>query len=489
MPSTDGAVRSQILVSHGLAVMATTLIMPLLLYVTHLAAYGRLLYPLVNFALAGYLFARRSPWYAGHCLLIFCFVSLVRRLVDEQAGWDPSNPVLLTPYLCCIYTCISFVEYWLRPKPRYLGPFLTFLLCIGYAALLATLNGRVLGMLVDMLKWTVGPLFAVYILAHREYAAEIREVVESILVWAGMSMAVYGIVQFIDPPTWDAAWMRDVVDIGLTSIGRPEPFAVRVFSTMNSPGSFGVIMSAAIVVALKRGIALSTIAVSLMSVGLALCQYRSIWAATVLAVAILAMSRRAPIRRSNMLALLVIGLAVLATTATPPPQVREVVAQRASSVKTLKGDASLQDRLHQYASLVHNEKLVFGEGLAINGASRRLDNHLPAVIDGAFIEIWYAMGIVIGTIFIFSLGCLIAALFSASAGRELVADRAIVVALFVQLPIGSVHVGEVGFCAWMFMGFGLAALAGWTDRSSVANANASAIDMKVVARGDPIHER
>jgi len=38
-------------------------------------------------------------------------------------------------------------------------------------------------------------------------------------------------------------------------------------------------------------------------------------------------------------------------------------------------------------------------------------------------------------------------------------DRALVVATFVQLPMGSVQVGEIGFCAWMYIGFGLATLA------------------------------
>ncbi len=71
------------------------------------------------------------------------------------------------------------------------------------------------------------------------------------LVWAGMTMALYGIAQFVLLPEWDAQWMRNVIELGLDSIGQPEPFAVRVFSTMNSPGSFGIMLMAAIIVALK----------------------------------------------------------------------------------------------------------------------------------------------------------------------------------------------------------------------------------------------
>jgi hypothetical protein len=38
-------------------------------------------------------------------------------------------------------------------------------------------------------------------------------------------------------------------------------------------------------------------------------------------------------------------------------------------------------------------------------------------------------------------------------------DRALVVAVFIQLPMGSVHIGEMGFTGWLFLGLALAALA------------------------------
>jgi hypothetical protein len=38
-------------------------------------------------------------------------------------------------------------------------------------------------------------------------------------------------------------------------------------------------------------------------------------------------------------------------------------------------------------------------------------------------------------------------------------DRAITVATFAQLPMGSVHIGELGFCGWLFLALGIAGLA------------------------------
>lgn len=447
---------SRPLTSEGVLVVMTALGVPVLLYVAHLAPYGRLLYPATNLVLAGYLFARRSPWYAGHCLLIFCCVSLVRRLVDEQGGWDPSSVVLLTPYLCCLLTVISFGEYWSRREPRSLGPFLVIAFCVAYGTALAMLNDRFFASIIDAMKWMVGPLFAVYVLANRERLAEIRGVVEPCLVWAGTAMAAYGVVQYFDPQPWDAEWMRNVAQLGFDSIGQPEPFAVRVFSTMNSPGSLGVILSAAIVVALKRRPAILAPTLTLMTVGLALCQYRALWAATVFALILVFCSRGAALKASQGLTLLAVGLVLCSTAAVP--RVRETIVERAKTLVTLKGDESLESRQQQYAALARADDLIFGEGLAISGTQRRLDNDPPVAIDGALIEILRGMGVIVGGAFLLALSVLFSSLVfpDLSAGRHIFFDRAIVAAIFVQLPMGSVHTGELGFCAWMFLGFALA---------------------------------
>ena len=452
--------------ADGVLVLLVVLVAPIVLYLGNAAPATRLLYPLSNFALAGYLFARRSPWYAAHCLLVFCCVSLVRRLADQQAGWDPENPVLLTPYLCCLFAGLGFLDYWKRPVPRYIGPFLVLAGGIAYGAVLAIVQGRMLSTIVDVMKWSVGPLFAVYVLANHDRIAQMRSVFESCLVWAGASMAAYGIAQFIDPPIWDITWMRGAAELGLDSIGQPEPFGVRVFSTLNSPGSLGIVLSAAIVCALKRRLPASVFTITLMIVGLALCQYRSIWAATVLAVLMVVLSRKAAVRMSNIVALIVAGLVLCSSAAVP--RIREAVAQRASTLSVLERDASLQSRLAQYASLARQDNLVAGQGLAINGSVRRLDRELPVHLDGAIIEIWLALGIVVGTAFLGALAALLVPLFGVAAapGSDIFYDRAIVITLFLQLPIGTVHVGELGFCAWTFLGLALGArLATGIDRA------------------------
>lgn len=444
---------------EGSTVLLTVLVLPAALYLTQRGQQAAMVYLAANTLLAMGLLARRSPWYAGQCILLFCFTALVRRLIDLQAGWNPSNPVLLTPYLCSLLAVAGFFRYWLQRNPRYIGRVLCLLLCIAYGVVLAMFDGRVNAALVDAIKWSVGPIFAVYILSEADRHEPLRRVIEPCLVWSGAIMGIYGVAQYVLMPAWDAEWMRNVMDLGMTSIGQPEPFQARVFSTMNSPASLGIMLIAGLVLALKRGVGVASLTVPPMLAALALCQYRSIWAATAIAVALVAIPRRACLPRANVVALAAIG-AIALTVVAADPRIREPLVLRVTSLSTLQTDDSLRTRLGEYADLTRNDHLVFGEGLAINGASLRLDKGRVEVIDGALIETLRGLGVIAGSVFLLSVAGLAGPLLLAppSAGRQLYYDRAIVLSVLVQLPMSNVFTGELGFCAWVFLGFGLSAL-------------------------------
>jgi hypothetical protein len=177
---------------------------------------------------------------------------------------------------------------------------------------------------------------------------------------------------------------------------------------------------------------------------------------TAVAVLMVVFSPSRELRRVNVLGMIIVGL--LLSTSALAPQVRDAVFTRASSLSELEGDESLRLRLMQYQEFFSHDDLIAGEGLAINGVSRRLDNKEAGSIDGAIIEIYSAMGVFVGTAFMIAIAVLIAGLFGRAAMRDphVWFDRAIVLTLFMQFPIGTVHIGELGFCAWTFLGLGLA---------------------------------
>ena len=436
---------------------------PVALYAVGLAPVERLAYPAVGFIAAGYLYSKRSPWYVGLCIWLFCATPLVRRLVDEQAGWDPSNPVLLTPYLACAFAGLSFVRYLLRPRPPHVTPFVIVLGCIVYGLLLAILNGRLLSGMIDAMKWSAGPLVAVHILAQSRHRGRLRQCAENSLLVAGPLMAAYGIAQYINPQSWDADWVTEVASLGLNSIGVPRPFELRVFGTMNSPGSLGAILMVSILIALQRRLVAMLPAISVMILGLLLTQYRAIWAGTLLGTLYLVYGSLTRVR--VYIAISAVGLMGMTSLAAVMPEVRQAVTQRLLTITELQGDASGEDRLHQYQTFLlgtNGNNLLAGEGLAIDGASRRLDHQNSVVVDSGLIESYNELGVFVGTLFmagILGATCLPFARKSRN-DASIPLCRAVALALICQLPFGSVYGGEFGFCGWLFFGFAAAVLAG-----------------------------
>jgi hypothetical protein len=261
----------------------------------------------------------------------------------------------------------------------------------------------------------------------------------------------------------------------MESLGHPVPFEMRTFSTMNSPGSFGAIMCCAILLALKRRMTIALPAVSLMAIGLAIAQYRAVWAATVLGVVLIIVSRPKALRPANILAAGLLALALCSTTLVP--EIHTALVQRAASLSNLSTDDSFEDRISQYERLSSDDQLIGGIGLGLNGSARKMDDLPRLVIDGGLIEILRSIGLIVGTAYLFALGVLVVRMFRRvpSAADHVDFDRALVVATFVQLPMGSVQVGEIGFCAWMYIGFGLATLSAAYEQARGIRIGRSAI--------------
>jgi hypothetical protein len=144
----------------------------------------------------------------------------VRRLVDDQAGFDPASPVLITPIYAALFTGLAFLEYWLRLRPAYLGGFLVILLASvrRFARRAAGSRDRRRHRLPQVGRRAAARGLSS---ARRDRTPDERELVEQSLVWAGAFMGLYGVFQYINPQSWDLLWMRGVAELGMDSIGQP----------------------------------------------------------------------------------------------------------------------------------------------------------------------------------------------------------------------------------------------------------------------------
>jgi hypothetical protein len=438
---------------------AAALLLPLALYAAGQFALLRVAYPLIAFAMAGYLYLRHSPWYVGLAIWLFCAAPLIRRLADYQLGFQQASPILLAPYLACIFAGISFIRYVLRGKAPHIGPFIAVLGCVAYGMVLAAIGGRVTSGAVDVLKWGVGPLMAVHLLSQPEQHDALHRTVVHAFTIACPLMAAYAILQFIEPQPWDVEWVSNMILTGMTSMGQPAPFELRVFGTMHSPGSLAVFLLVGVILMVGRPVLLALPGMALTLVGLALCQYRAIWGGTAIGLLVVLLGGSVRERTRILLGGVVLMLALGPMVALP--EMQETIAKRFESLTTLAADESGEDRLNQYRRFLESDSnLLVGEGLAIVGASREMDGKQSTVIDSGIIEVYTALGIFGGTVLFAAIGLLVVKLLRGT-GRALGAMtlyRAVVIGIFLQLPFGSVHVGESGFGAWICLGLALATM-------------------------------
>ena len=439
----------------GLAFCAA-LAVPVAFYAAGFGGLNRLFYPALAALVGLHLIRRQSPWFVGFCIWVFCAAPLIRRLTDLATSWDPTNPVLLAPYLATLCAVGSFAPYVLRPRAPFAGTLVLMLMCLMWGLLLAVLDGRVTSGMVDAMKWGIGPVFAAYLLSRAgDYDVLFRTVTNAFLV-AGPPMGLYGVLQYMEPQLWDREWMINVVSLGLTSIGGPAAFEIRVFSTMNSPGSFAAVMMIGLILLLRQPMPVGALCSVPLALGLALAQYRAVWAGTVLGIFVVLLA--GPAREKARIAAVAVALAFCAGSLAVVPEIANTLTARFESLQKIGSDASGEDRLSQYQDfLTSDERLIVGEGLAISGAARQLDGRNSRVIDSGIIETINALGIVVGTAFLLGLaGLAVKAVTGRGRGQSVHLCRAVVVASLVQLPFGTIHAGETGFWTWLFIGLSLA---------------------------------
>ena len=86
---------------------------------------------------------------------------------------------------------------------------------------------------LEILNWFLPLCFGWYIATRADDVHRIEAAAASTFIAGAFVTGLYGMYQFVSPPLWDINWMQRS---GMTTIGRPVPFEVRVFGTMHSPG-------------------------------------------------------------------------------------------------------------------------------------------------------------------------------------------------------------------------------------------------------------
>jgi putative inorganic carbon (HCO3(-)) transporter len=309
----------------------------------------------------------------------------IRRVFGLVSGGGNADPLSLAPFL--LTATVALLELHAARLSRGAGRWLLVALAAYAIGLPAGLSSPQAALFAALAYGTGILSFAI---GYREPLRRPPEL-ERILLIAAPLLALYGLVQYVALPSWDQAWLSTV---DFVTAGAPESGRVRVFASLNSPGTFAMVLAlAALCYLTVRRMTLTALAgLTCVLVGLGLTYVRGAWGALVLAAVAMTLASRG--RTGPRLALIaVLAVGSLAVAAAQGSTGSAIVA-RFNTFGTLGQDESTQTRLSTPLSVVPQAAgRPLGAGLGSAGEPSRLSSAGGfRYTDNAYLSLLYQVG-------------------------------------------------------------------------------------------------
>lgn len=427
------------------------------LLAAHQGGVVRLLFPIGALLIAGRLLATSSAGYVSFVLWLWALAPLVRRIADQQAGWQDASLVLLTPYLAsgagaarAVLACI------VDPRRRAQLPAapITFALPL-FGAFCGISLGFAAGTpaaMIETLNWVTPVLFGAYVATCTADVEAIESAVVTTFSKIAVVVGLYGAYQFLQLPPWDSLWM---INSDMTSIGRAEALSVRVFSTMHSPGVLGYFILLPIAFWFANPRVRTLLPVCFAAITLLLSQVRSAWAAlAVAAILILARMRLATALRVAVLA----GIGVMCILPfLQLPDVAERVNARIETFKDMPNfDESASARTEGYLlTLDYMTTHPFGAGVGANPPELDVVGVRDSTIISGFVQ-FGVVGMLIYTAGIVLMVTRIAAYYLQAPNPNALGIAAAGLGLISIFMLGIPTAAQPGILTWMAAGLATA---------------------------------
>ena len=403
-------------------------------------------------AVIAYYLARKSQQrYVVFVLFLWLFTPFVRRVADYHSSFIDPSPILLAPLAASLVVVVRLGQRVGSLFSREFLPFSLVLLGIVYGLIVGILQLPIQAVITDCLRWVVPVLFAAYCLTLKEERLEVIAAVERASIYGLILMGAYGIWQSVSPLPWDLFWLAHV---NAESFGSAQNDAVRVFSTMNSPGPFAACASGLMLLLIGSEKKLARLAQILGAAALILTEVRSAWIGIVVGLIyiFLRSGARIKLRLIGLTGTGVLALAMFFAYSTSTEQ----LANRLNTFSNLKQDESYDERLSgSQRALEHALRRPFGGGLgyldsAFYTSEDAGGSDLGAHDNGLF-EFLVTLGMP-GCIFYWA-GLLLLLARGLSTGVPVDSKRtacfAVCLSFLAQLPTGNSLFGVDGFVFWI----------------------------------------
>ena len=246
----------------------------------------------------------------------------------------------------------------------------------------------------------------------------------------------------------------------MQSVGVPLPFMIRVFSTLNAPGPFSVMLVFALLLGLSAPQRWRALPLALGLVALILTKGRSAWGAFVLGA--LVMQLRQPLRSLPRQWVALLAVILLAAPVITQPRVMGVLTRRAATLRNVQEDNSYQNRMESTRFAISQMgKNPAGSGLGSYGGAGKLISGAKVgfALDSGPLEVFGIMGWIGGVLYTLALFAIILPIVR---GRKILFETftsaavSTVVALLATSLFGNIFNGVSGFFFWSAVGIATA---------------------------------
>ena len=437
---------------------AASLLLVLVLLLTGRGALVRLAIP-AGAALVGLaLYHRRPIGYLHFTLWTWFLAPLVRRLVDWRAGFEDHNLVLLAPFLVSAIAGLTLLRERRLAGDVRLTPFFLCIAGILYGFAVGLIRWRFHAsevaspgeIVYGLFGWLAPLLFGLHLYLRWPMYEEHKRAIQRSFLWAVLLLGAYGVYQFVAPPAWDRFWLEHMLsDIGAESFGRPEPFQIRVWSTLNSPGVFANILMTGLLLLFSVRSRIRPLAAAAGYSAFLLSLVRTSWLGWLVGLAVLARSSKG--RQIPRLLLSLVMLPVVVSPLMLNPQIATVVTDRLQTFQSTRQDESFQDRTEEYRVLLTSLAAdPFGEGLS------NAETFHGYTMDSGIILMFYNCGWIGAALFLAGIALCARSMPSGRNSADPIAPiyRAVFVAMILELLSGNTFTGPSGAMLWACIGLG-----------------------------------
>jgi hypothetical protein len=428
----------------------------------------RVFFPIGSLAVGAFLYQRYPILYHGFFWWLWFLTPFLARIIDLRNGWDPSRLILLAPYLVSLILLNTFFQN--LPRAHYLGgrPLVMAFAAVCYGLLIGLINGTPIVVIRNFLDWLIPITYGFYLLVNWQDYPNYRQNLQRVFLWGTLIMGSYGIFQYTVAPEWDRYWL---MESGMfSSAGNPEPFGMRIWSTMNAPGPFATTMQAGLLLLLTNQGLLRIPAAIVGFLAFLMTMVRSNWGAFCIALLLFLPSLNQKLQIRLIATLLTLIIIIIPLTTIEP--FASNLNTRLQTISNLEQDGSFQDRKGFFEIAIQFALSEYvGQGIGSGGAyDQKTGKWVSASIDNGILVLLYTIGW-LGTI-IYMAG-LIPMLLSVLEISEACFDpflsgtRALGISYCTLLIFGGAVVGGTGIFLWGFLSITVAGNKYYQNQSSI----------------------